>query len=141
MTPDQVLNELKSKISIGIDLETAMKIFVEHYDSTKVGTCSKADEEDMLLFQWGGPYSWDDSFSINLTRQFSFNDDQGDYIGMKQLRMDCKYSPKDIQIDSGNFWFEGKEINEFLDKIFESNAFEKTKNLDMTHVEFNLNEV
>jgi hypothetical protein len=45
----------------------------------------------MLLFEWGGPYSWDQAVSVSLTRQFSFDDENGDYDRMQQLHMHCRY--------------------------------------------------
>lgn len=57
LTPSKLLEELKSKISVDIGLESAIRIFIEHYSFTKVENCSEFDDGDMLLYQWGGPYS------------------------------------------------------------------------------------
>ena len=68
-------------------------------------------------------------------------DDQGEYSEMKQLRMDCKYSPNKIQIESGNFWYEEEGTKEFLDKIFKSKAYSEAKNLKLNTIDFKLDDV
>jgi hypothetical protein len=141
MSPNEALEQLKNKVNINLDLELILKSFIEHYSTTDIDSCSKEEKEDMLLYQWGGPYSWDESFSINLTRQFSFYDDKGDYIGMKQLRMDCKFLPNEINIESGNFWFEEEKTEDFLSKILKSNSFNRAKNLKLQSVQFALNDI
>lgn len=68
-------------------------------------------------------------------------DNQKNYLSMQQLRMDCKYLSNDIQIESGNFWFEGKDIKEFENRILVSDAFKKAKSLQLQSVDFVLSEV
>lgn len=54
MSPNQVLDDLKSKIPVSTNLRDALVIFMKHFDETKVEGCSKTDDGDMLLFEWGG---------------------------------------------------------------------------------------
>ena len=142
MKPEEVLKDLQSKINNSLSLESALRIFIEYYEDTEVENCSKLDGDgDTLLCQWGGPYSWDNSVSINLTRQFIFHNAEGEYRGMQQLRMDCRFSPDDIQLESGNFWMEELSAEAFLQKVLESEAVKKTKDLKIQNIEFKLGNV
>ena len=142
MKAQEVLKDLQSKIDNTTKLESALSIFIDHYDATEVENCSKKEgDSDMVLFQWGGPYTWDNSVSINLTRQFIFSNDEGEYLGMQQLRMDCKFSPEDIEIESGNFWMEELSAELFLQKVLKSDAVNLAKGLKMQNIEFNLGDV
>ncbi len=141
MTPHQVFEDIKSKITVGTSLRDALIIFMRHFDDTEVEGCNKADDGDMLLFQWGGPYSWDPYFSINLTRQFSHENEEGEYIGMEQMQMDCRYEAKGISIESGNEWFDGSDIESFIQQVLASNAVAVVSNLEMKSLDFDLNDV
>lgn len=142
MKAQEVLKDLQSKIDNTTKLESALSIFIDHYDATEVKNCSKGEgDADMVLFQWGGPYTWDNSVSINLTRQFIFSNAEGEYLGMQQLRMDCKFSPEDIVIESGNFWMEELSAELFLQKVLKSDAVNLAKGLKMQNIEFNLGDV
>ena len=110
MTPAQVLSLLKQKIPFGTSLNKALTTFISIFDETVIEGCEKVNEGDMLLFQWGGPYSWDPSFSINLTRQFSYESDNREHTGMQQLQMNCRFNPEAITVESGNEWFDGTGV-------------------------------
>jgi hypothetical protein len=49
---------------------------------------------DMLLVQWG-TYDWGggEAFELDFTRQFSFEDDDGEYEGMQQLSCTFRFPP------------------------------------------------
>jgi len=141
MTPVQCLNELKIRIPDGTSLVDALERFISFFASTDIEGCDKENDGDMLLFQWGGPYSWDSYYSINLTRQYSFEDDDGEYLGMQQLGMDCKYDPESINIESGNLWYDGKDINEFNRMVLNSEIVKVATGLNMKSLEFDFGDV
>jgi hypothetical protein len=80
MTPKEALEKIEKRIPSGTPLTKAFREFVGFYVSTSIEGCSKESDGDMLLFEWGGPYPWDDCVSLSLTRQFSFNDEDGEYV-------------------------------------------------------------
>ncbi len=138
MTPDQVLDILKQKIPAGTNLKEALSTFIRHFDEIEVEGCNKADDGDMLLFQWGGPYSWDSNFSINLTRQFSHKSTDGEYLSMQQLQMNCRYDPENIAEESGDEWFDGSDIESFTKRILSSKAVAAVNSLEMRSLDFSL---
>ncbi len=85
MTKEEVFEDLKKHITQNESLKNVLGAFIKHYSKTDIVGYSKDDDSDMLLFQWGGPYSWSPDFSVNLTRQFSSNNVGEDYHGMEQL--------------------------------------------------------
>jgi hypothetical protein len=58
-------------------------------------------DADMLLFESslelreGGAYSFGPSFVVGYTRQFSFEDDEGEYAGMEVVRAKLRYAVHD----------------------------------------------
>ena len=59
MTPHEAFEEIKERIPPGAPLTDALGKFVDFYASTSIQGCPKESGGDMLLFEWGGPYSWD----------------------------------------------------------------------------------
>ena len=141
MSPEHALNELKVLISANTPLPEALERFINFYSNTNIEGCPKDDEGDMLLFQWGGPYSWDESYSINLTRQFTFLDSDGEYEGMQQLQMNCRYNPEQIAIKSGNEWFEGENLDEFRQSVLSSDSVKLASTLEMRSIALELGDV
>lgn len=141
MTPQQILDDLKSTIPAGTSLTDALVTFMKNFDETEVAGCNKATEGDMLLYQWGGPYSWDPCFSINLTRQFTFEGEDSGYEGMEQLSMDCRYEADLVSLESGNIWFDGTDITSFIEQVLSSDAVRAVSGLEMKSLDFELSEV
>jgi hypothetical protein len=141
MTPTEVLKKLEDDIPAGTGLVSALEKFIKFFSETDVDGCPKETNGDMLLFQWGGPYSWDDHFSINLTRQFSFVDATGEYDRMQQLRMDCRYRVADISIEEGNQWLWRDEVESFLQYVLDAPCVKAAKGLQMQSLEFVLDDV
>jgi hypothetical protein len=141
MTPHQVFDDLKSKIPLGMNLKEALVTFIKHFADTEIEGCSKANDGDMLLFQWGGPYSWDSYFSINLTRQFSHENEDGEYLGMQQLQMNCRYDADAVSTESGNEWFDGTDIESFTNRVLSSEAVAAVGGLEMRSLDFELDDV
>ena len=58
-------------------------------------------DADMLLFEAslelreGGAYSFGPSFVVGFTRQFSFEDEEGEYEGMEVVRAELRYAVHD----------------------------------------------
>lgn len=119
----------------------ALEKFIKFLGASEVDGCPKETDGDMLLFQWGGPYSWDDHFSMNLTRQFSFVDEAGEYEGMQQLQMDCRYCVEEISIEEGNQWLWRDEVGPFLQYVLDAPCIKAAKGLQMLSLEFTLGDV
>ena len=73
-----------------------------------------AEDGDMCLFAWG-VYDWHDSkgerFQIDFTRQFSVNDDAGEYDHMEQLHCSFYFEPTEWlrAYGAGSIWI-AKEL-------------------------------
>ena len=141
MTPMEVLQKLEAEIPSGTALVSALEIFIKFFSETQVDGCPKEADGDMLLFQWGGPYSWDNHVSINLTRQFAFMDATGEYDGMQQLQINCRYRKEEIRIDEGNKWLWGLEVESFLQYVLDAPCVKAAQDLQMQSFEFALGDV
>lgn len=76
----------------------------------------------MLLFQFYGPYPWDDNTKIYITRQFSFTDKKGEPAGTSQLQVNFGYDSAKYPMAKGNFWHENENIEAFKEKVLNSDA-------------------
>ncbi len=141
MTPKQALQELEKKIPSGTTLQNALAEFVKFYANTAIDGCPKISDGDMLLFEWGGPYPWDKSVSINLTRQFSFFDDDGEYDRMQQLHMRCHYDATKVALVAGNDWLHGQDTEAFLQQVLDAPCTKTVENLRMDSISFDLHDV
>jgi hypothetical protein len=141
MTPKQALEELEKKIPAGTALKNALAEFVRFYADTQIDGCPKTSDGDMLLFEWGGPYPWDNSVSVNLTRQFSFLDEDGEYDRMEQLHMWCRYDATQVALISGNEWLHGQDTEAFLRKVLDSPCTKTVESLRMDSISFDLHDV
>ena len=141
MTPAQVLEDLKSKIPISSSISDALATFISHYEETDVEGCEKANDTDSLMMEWGGPYSWDPSFSVSLTRQFSFDDEDGDYVGMLHLHMYCRYASNEVKFGGGSEYFYGTDVSEFKKEVLSLKIVEIVRELEMESLEFELENV
>lgn len=138
MTPIQVLNSLKKDIPPETSLVLAIEKFIRFFSESQVEGCPKETDGDMLLFQWGGPYSWDSHVSINLTRQFSFVDEDGEHATMQQLQMNCRYQVGQLSVVKGNAWLHGEDVEAFLHGVLESSCVIAARDLPMISLELSL---
>jgi|SRR6185369_3368246 hypothetical protein len=141
MTPQEAFEEIKQRIPSGTPLLDALSEFISFYASTSIEGCPKDSDGDMLLFEWGGPYSWDESVALSLTRQFSFNDEDGEYEQMQQLHMHCRYDASQLNLVAGNAWLHGQDTDAFLQYILDAPCTETVKNLTMRSLDFNMHDV
>jgi hypothetical protein len=141
MTPHEALQEIEKRIPTGTQVTDALREFVEFYVSTSIEGCPKEVGGDMLLFEWGGPYPWDDSVSLSLTRQFSFNDEDGEYDHMQQLHMRCRYDTSQVSLVAGNEWLWQQDTDAFLKFVLNAPCTETAKSLDMLSLDFDLHDV
>jgi hypothetical protein len=141
MTPDEALEEIERRIPSGTPLENALSEFVKFYASSSIEECPKDSDSDKLLFEWGGPYPWDDCVSLSLTRQFSFNDEDGEYEGMQQLHMHCRYDANQVTLPMGNEWLYQQDTDAFLQYILNAPCTIIVKNIDMISLNFDLHDV
>jgi len=141
MTPHEAFEELKKRIPSGTSLTDALGEFVKFYDLSSIEGCPKDSDGDMLLFEWGGPYSWDDYVSLSLTRQFSLNDEDGEYERMQQLHMHCRYDARQVSLVAGNEWLHGQDTDAFLQSVLNAPCTRAVKNLNMLSLDFDIHEV
>jgi hypothetical protein len=141
MTPRDALNEIKKRIPVGTSVTDALSEFVNFYASTSIEGCPKDADADMLLFQWGGPYSWDQSVSLSLTRQFSFRDEDGELEGMQQLHMHCRYDASQVTLGEGNKWLEDEDTGAFLRYVLDAPCTETVKTLNVLSLDFEMHDV
>ena len=140
MTPEESYSFIQDKINDSIGVEEALNTFIYFYASKEIEGCSKENEDDMLLFQFSGPSTWSPYVTVNLTRQYTFYKN-GEYDSMAQLKMDIEYKGKEIQLESGNFWLENISVAEFKDKVINSQAFQKVKDLKPMNINVEFGDV
>lgn len=141
MTPHEAFEEIEKRIPAQARLTEALNEFVNCYATTTIDGCPKDSGADMLLFEWGGPYPWDECVSLNLTRQFSFSDEDGAYERMQQLHMHCRYDPNEVSLVAGNAWLDGQDTEAFLQYVLNAPCTETVKHLKMVSLEFDLHDV
>ncbi|WP_426210948.1 hypothetical protein [Massilia sp. TWP1-3-3] len=141
MTPREAFEEIEKRIPTGTALTDALKEFVNFYSATSIEGCPKDSEGDMLLFEWGGPYPWDECVSLNLTRQFSLHDENGDYDRMQQLHMHCRYDASQVSLVAGNEWLHGQDVDAFLEHVLNAPCTQTVKMLSMHSLAFDLHDV
>lgn len=141
MTPGEAFEEIEKRIPAGTSLTDALSEFVNFYASTSIEGCAKDSDGDMLLFEWGGPYSWDDCVSLSLTRQFSLNDEDGEYERMQQLHMHCRYDASEVALVAGNEWLHGQDTDAFLQYVLNAPCTVTVKNLNMLSLDFDMHDV
>jgi hypothetical protein len=117
MTPHEAFEEIKKRIPTKTPLADALSEFVNFYASTSIEGCPKDSEGDMLLFEWGGPYPWDDCVSLSLTRQYSLSAEDGEDEQMQQLHMHCRYDASPVTLVAGNKWLHGQNTKAFLQYV------------------------
>jgi hypothetical protein len=141
MSPNAAFQEIEKRIPAGTSLTDALSEFVNFYASTSIEGCPKDADADLLLFEWGGPYSWDDSVSLSLTRQFSLNDEDGAYEKMQQLHMHCRYDASQVTLIAGNKWLHGQDTEAFLRYVLNAPCTEAVKHLNMRSLDFDMHDV
>lgn len=141
MTPQEAFEAIEKRVPPGTPLTAALSEFVKFYASTSIEGCPKDYEGDMLLFEWGGPYSWDAYVSLSLTRQFSFSDEDGEDERMQQLHMRCRYDPGQVTFSAGNEWLQSSDTDAFLRSVLSAPCTEAVKNLKMHSLDFDLHDV
>lgn len=133
----QVVNELERHISNfrnkGITASQALEIFQDFFFNFEVEGFSKESDRDMALFQCG-IYDWGkgEKFETDFVRQLSFEDENGEYEGMKQLHLTLFYNPalsskKEVDF---NVWFNvNKGGKEWIDTVKSSKGFSIVKDM------------
>ncbi len=120
MNPNDVLTETKKIVKNSSCVEDTLSEIIDFFFNSYVEGHSKEDDGDMLLFQYGGPYPWDENTNINITRQFSFTDKEGEHKGMSQLKVNFGYDNEKYPMTNGNFWHEDETLEQFKEKVLNS---------------------
>lgn len=131
----------RSEIDSAISLRDKFAKFIELFETVTVVGCNRGDDSDLLFFEWGGPYSWENSKVISLVRQFTIFDTDGEYEGMKQLHFDCCFSPELDIGESGNRWLGTDTAPEFETFVMGSIAFKSCENIKPSRYEIFLDDV
>ena len=134
----QVVNELEQRISNfrnkGITANQALEIFQDFFFNFEIEGFSKESDRDMTLFQCSiHDLGKGEKFEIDFVRQLSFEDENSEYEGMKQLHLTLFYNPALSSKDEVNFnvWFDvNKGKQEWIDAVKSSKGFSIVK--DMT---------
>jgi len=101
----------------------------------------REDDGDMFLAQFG-THDWGegDSFEVDLTRQFSFSDAEGEYVRLEQLHLTFSLEPTAAlrALGSGNLWSSDVGIDAFFGQVRELPAFALSlvpRSVTLTHEE------
>jgi hypothetical protein len=96
---------------------------------------------DGMLAQYG-TYDWGDGehFEHDMTRQFSFSDDDGEYDGMAQLHCSFRYEPiAELRaIEARNLWSFDLPLDEFFDQALAMPGFTRVRELGVAPVALDL---
>ena len=83
----------------------ALELVLSFYKEARADQCQVADNQDMLLFQWG-TYDWGggEHFELDMTRQFIFGD--GDDEDIWQFHVRFRFAPGQgfAKLGSGDRW-------------------------------------
>jgi hypothetical protein len=87
------------------------------------------DDDDGILAQYG-VYDWSltgdaEFFELDMTRQFSFYDEDGEYDHMAQLRCTFRFEPTDDlrALGEGNQWSFGMDLGTFFEQALAMPGF------------------
>jgi hypothetical protein len=90
---------------------------MHRFAAEPVDDVSPANDSDGLLAQYG-THDWGEGehFELDMTRQFAFDDDDGQYSHMSQLHCTCLFRPTDDlrALDADNVWSFGLTRDEFF---------------------------
>ena len=126
MKSDEAGPRLKSLLmDAGIDLERPTSEDVgltwhvfEEFAGEPVEDCEPREQDGDLVLAEFGTYDWGhgEHFELDLTRQFSFLDENGEYDHMAQLNCTFLFEPTDElrQAGAGSMWSGGKPLGEFF---------------------------
>lgn len=90
---------------------------IRRFASEPADDISPLPDSDGILAQYG-TYDWGDGeqFELDMTRQFGFDDEHGQYSHMTQLRCTLLYEPTDQlrALGAGDLWSFGLEHDDFF---------------------------
>jgi hypothetical protein len=137
MQPELVLPEFKRRLGqdeSGLTLAQGVAEMVRFYREERADGCSFDEDQDMLLFEWGGD---GERFELIITRQFIFpelDDDEG--IWQLSLTFCYATTPALMLLSAGDRWCENLEgVTEFTAYVEESPAFRAVANAKPQRVE------
>lgn len=116
----------------GLDLtrlqpEVAWSVF-KAFAAEPVEGMSRDDDSDMCLFQCG-VYDWSDGkgprFHWGMTRQFSFEDEDGEYDHMEQLECGLYFDPSGplASVHSPGIW-SGADLDGWISAVESDDGFQ-----------------
>jgi hypothetical protein len=93
------------------------------------------EDGDGILAQYG-TYDWGDGehFELDMTRQFSFADEDGEYSHMAQLQCTFQFEPTDElrALGDENLWSFELPLDEFFEQALAMPGFRGIRDLDVT---------
>jgi len=148
MTSDEATDRLRQLLrEAGVDLDRpssadvtlawdVMRAFAREPASDAL----PADEDgDGILAQYG-TYDWEGSpvFMLDMTRQFMFADEHGEYSHMAQLFCEFQFAVTDELREAGedNLWSFGRPLDEFFDEALDMPGFRTVSELDLAPLRF-----
>ena len=137
MTPQESLDEIKKLIDKNMSLDQTIDQIINFYKNTTVLNCDRDMDEDMLLFQFGPPNRYNKFHYINFTRQYMFNNQDGEYDHMLQLSINLNYDDK-VTSKSGNQWLEGEDYLSFIKYIKETEVYRNSKSIKPINIEIEI---
>jgi hypothetical protein len=94
----------------------------------------REQDGDGILAQYG-TYDWGDGehFELDMTRQFSFTDEDGEYSHMAQLHCTFEFEPTDAlrALGDANLWSFDLALEEFFERALAMPGFRGIRDLDV----------
>jgi hypothetical protein len=125
-----------------LDVSKAVRVMERFAADKFVDVDPTPDYGDSFLAQFG-TYNWDGTelFNVDLTRQFAFTDDQGEFLNFDQLQCTFYFTSTDSlrALGSGNVWSSEVGLDNFWERALELPGFRVTE--VPTSLELRYNEV
>lgn len=146
MRSDEALLRLTELLSAaGVDLEhpTAADVdttwsVVRRFASEPVEDCETPERDgDGILAQYG---AWSGPFVLDMTRQFTFVDADGEYDHMAQLSCTFRFALTDrlATVGAASEWSFGIRLTDFFADVFELPGFRAVREIQVAPLELEL---
>ena len=120
-----------------VDVELTWHVMRQFADEPVADAAAREDDGDAILAQYG-TYDWGrgEHFELDMTRQFSFVEEDGEYSHMTQLHCTFRYKPEEQlrALGDGNLWSFGVPLDDFFAQALALPGFHAVREADITPV-------
>jgi hypothetical protein len=110
----------------GADLRRTWQVMHQFAAESVEDTAPAEEDGDGILAQYGTyDFGEGEHFEVDMTRQFTFYDEDGEYDHTSQLACTFRFPPSDDlrRIGAGDLWSFGVPLDEFFDQALQMPGF------------------